>query len=377
MKTKIEQLLWLCLEESINLSSAFLLRLDELREIHVESCHRVAAEPFRGADRFAIVDVIEDIYKTSSSPHGHSIKRFALSNLVPRHGGAKGVAAVVNFCELVHEGEIFVFLVFPKDNKRSEEDLQRMVTALPAFAELFSLKRRSERLDKRVQVTELFVREVGHDLATAVQAVISKLRIICDGAVDVAVMREKASEALVEVMNAYSTADSLGLAVDSDYIARSETWFSLEGCIDDAILQLEAEAKERDLNVKVTLGRRYHINGDRPAILLAFKHLLMNAIKYSVASRSIHIELRQQEDQIVLEISNVAFVKLPKSEDRKKIYDFGYRAASARKEHVNGSGVGLFTARKIILAHQGLIWCKDVKDITKFYISFPYQRVRV
>lgn len=378
MKTKVENLLWMYLSEVVDLSAALLLSADVMIPdfVNVESAFKVNPEPFQGSENFAIREVVEEIHSVQRKPHAHSIKKFALSSLITRHGESDQVTAVVNYIEFRIEQRVYMLLAFPEKNKRDDNDLKSLQNAIPVLAEYFNLRRTREELANRVSVTELFVREVGHDLATAVQAVVAKLRIICDASVDVAIMRKKASEALIEVMNAYSTADSLGLAVDSNYSARGEFWFGLKECILDACIQLEAEAVERDLVVKADINSSIELLGDRPAILLMMKHMLMNAIKYSIASRSVFVDLRKDEDQIVLDISNAALIKLPRGEDRQKIYDFGFRSDAARVEHVNGSGVGLFTARKIVLAHGGLIWCGESQGITRFHIAFPKTRIR-
>lgn len=379
MKSKVESLLWVQLDKLIEMNSALFLSLDEADEttVDVESAHNLDPAPFRGSEKYAVVDIIKEIFTTQRKSHIHSIKKYALSNLIPKHGGSPHVAAIANFASHKHHDKTYVFLIFPKDNRRSDTFTETLDRAIPVFSEFFWEKRMLAEMRERLTVTEIFVREIGHDLTTAVQAVVSKLRIICDGAIDVEMMRNKASDALVEVMNAYSVADSLGLAVDSSYVARSEIWFQLSKLVSEASDFLEAEAKEKNISIKQSIEETIEIKGDAPAIQLVFKHIILNAIKYSLDSRNVHINARKEEDRIVVDIINNTKVPLPRTAaERSKVFEFGYRSQLAREEHVTGSGVGLFTAKKIILAHDGLIWCEGAERETKFHITFPKIRVR-
>ena len=80
------------------------------------------------------------------------------------------------------EERYLVFLGFPIPGKGDgfpadlKDKLVRTLVAVDACA-------RSEELMRHVAVTERFVKEVGHDLASSVQATIAKLRNISDGRV--------------------------------------------------------------------------------------------------------------------------------------------------------------------------------------------------
>jgi signal transduction histidine kinase len=78
-------------------------------------------------------------------------------------------------------------------------------------------------------------------------------------------------------------------------------------------------------------------------------HLLSNAIKYCFGNTKIEVNIFSDSEYAGLKISNLG-IKLPAGADRHKVWDFGYRGEEAIALHVNGSGIGLFTVKKIILA---------------------------
>jgi hypothetical protein len=57
-----------------------------------------------------------------------------------------------------------------------------------------------------------------------------------------------------------------------------------------------------------------------------------------------------------------------------RIWEFGYRGRGARERHVNGSGIGLFTVRKIVQAHLGKVITNSGPgdpSVTHFVVTLP------
>jgi signal transduction histidine kinase len=55
----------------------------------------------------------------------------------------------------------------------------------------------------------------------------------------------------------------------------------------------------------------------------------------------------------------------------KQIWDFGYRGKLAKELHVNGSGIGLYTVKKIVSAHLGWTDAESRDGTTEFFIHLP------
>ena len=64
-------------------------------------------------------------------------------------------------------------------------------------------------------------------------------------------------------------------------------------------------------------------------------------------------------------------VGIPGGQEAQKIWEFGYRSKYAKERHVNGSGIGLYTARRIVIAHGGRIWYEQQGPMTRFIVAIP------
>lgn len=81
--------------------------------------------------------------------------------------------------------------------------------------------------------------------------------------------------------------------------------------------------------------------------------LLDNAIKYTPSKGEISVSLKNQENSILLKISNTCG-KLPGGKP-EKLFDRFYRDDTSRTQKNGGYGIGLSVARAIALAHKGRI----------------------
>jgi two-component system sensor histidine kinase GlrK len=78
-----------------------------------------------------------------------------------------------------------------------------------------------------------------------------------------------------------------------------------------------------------------------------------NAIKYSPDKGMISLALRQQGDEVVLDIGD-AGPGVP-VEEHERIFDWFYQGEDAPRGRLRGSGLGLAIAKEFVLAHGGRI----------------------
>jgi len=140
---------------------------------------------------------------------------------------------------------------------------------------------------------------------------------------------------------------------------------------------IKAEVTKVTLMLKKKELRINYIGFDKPAILkidrlkigLAIQNVINNAIKYSKEDTEIRIEIKQAKDSITLEIQDSG-IGIPKSE-APNIFGKFYRSSNAIKNETEGSGLGLYLTRKIVLMHKGDIWFESRENFgTIFYIKF-------
>ena len=97
---------------------------------------------------------------------------------------------------------------------------------------------------------------------------------------------------------------------------------------------------------------RIEVVADAELLRLALSQLLDNACKYSLPGSTVAIQLEKREDWVAIRVNNNGS-SIPVGE-RHRIFERFYRGAEARR-FTSGSGLGLYVARKIALAHRGVL----------------------
>jgi len=112
------------------------------------------------------------------------------------------------------------------------------------------------------------------------------------------------------------------------------------------------------------------IRMDKDAISQAFLNLLSNAVKYSEETKFIHVEVRREEQSVLISVRDKG-VGIAR-EELKKIYSKFYRVPNKMQEQARGSGLGLTLTKHIVDAHKGLIEVQSEPGKgSTFTISLP------
>jgi two-component system, OmpR family, sensor histidine kinase KdpD len=91
---------------------------------------------------------------------------------------------------------------------------------------------------------------------------------------------------------------------------------------------------------------------DPELLRLTLNQLIENACKYSLPDSTVTVEIERPEDSVAIKVSNSGSM-IPFNE-RGRIFERFYRGAEAIR-CTSGSGLGLYVARKIALAHGGAL----------------------
>jgi two-component system sensor histidine kinase KdpD len=112
---------------------------------------------------------------------------------------------------------------------------------------------------------------------------------------------------------------------------------------------------------------------DPELLRLAISQLLDNACKYSEIGSTITISIDTYDGVAAIRVSNDG-TPIP-SIEKHRIFERYYRGTEARNS-VSGSGLGLYVARKIVLAHGGDLELEDWPGAasTTFRITVPLSR---
>jgi len=133
------------------------------------------------------------------------------------------------------------------------------------------------------------------------------------------------------------------------------------------------QVKAEDKGVSLTL--RYNdslapVEVDRGLICSAMRHLLSNAIEYTLEGGQVSVDAWEDGDVTCIQIADTGIGI--EEEDSEKVFDMFYRTSQARDKEKVGTGLGLTIASRIVKLHMGKISFRPGNDRgTVFTISLP------
>jgi len=107
-----------------------------------------------------------------------------------------------------------------------------------------------------------------------------------------------------------------------------------------------------DRRIVTTANGSFEALVDQELLRLAVNQLVENACKYSLPGSTVGIAIERQANFIAIRVSNEGS-SIPPNE-RHHVFERFYRGADARRS-TSGTGLGLYVARKIALAHGGAL----------------------
>ena len=134
-------------------------------------------------------------------------------------------------------------------------------------------------------------------------------------------------------------------------------------------MKLQFEKYKAQINVQIQ-GYRFEVEADRLHITSVLFNLLDNALKYSKENPSIHIELKEENERILLRVTDNG-IGIP-AEYHKKIFEKFFRVPAGDTHNVKGYGLGLSYVAYVIQRHYGSIDVESQPGIgSRFIIKLP------
>lgn len=142
--------------------------------------------------------------------------------------------------------------------------------------------------------------------------------------------------------------------------------FSLTKVVEDVTELTTALGEDKELKVTSNIQEGVHLKADKKLIQRALSNIAHNAVLYNQPKGTIHIELTQHSDKIIIKISDTG--KGIKKSDQSKLFTRFFRGENATGK---GSGLGLAIAKAVVENIGGRIQLESVINKgTKVTITF-------
>ncbi|PKO06007.1 MAG: hypothetical protein CVU41_07790 [Chloroflexi bacterium HGW-Chloroflexi-3] len=227
-------------------------------------------------------------------------------------------------------------------------------------------------LKKLDRIKSDFVSTVSHDLRSPLTAILGYVDLVERAGPVQELQKNFLDRIQFSVHNITTLVDDLlNLGrIEAGFDTRKEP-LDLSVFIHQAIDELNPKFLQANMRLKINvLDSSGLIFASPIQIRQLLNNLLTNAIKYSNPDTHISIELKEKENQLILQIADQGF-GIP-AVDLPYIFDKFYRSGNVIGTEIPGSGLGLAIVKSIVESHHGRIWVDStIGQGSTFTIVFP------
>jgi signal transduction histidine kinase len=274
-------------------------------------------------------------------------------------------------------------LVIAIENALSIQEVRELNSTLQqrvssATKELRASNNQLKRLD---EAKDEFVSMASHQLRTPLTSVKGYISMVLEGdAGKIALQQKKllteafsSSERMVRLINDFLDVSRL----QTGKFIIDKRPVDLAKIINQEIESLQNNAASRKLKFVYKAPKKFPIlNLDEGKIRQVIMNYADNAIYYSTDTSTIHVSLSVKGKDAVFTVKD-AGIGVPADEQADLFTKF-YRASNARKQRPDGTGVGLFLAKKVIDAHGGTVIFDSVEGRgSTFGFRLPVDKLSV
>ena len=222
---------------------------------------------------------------------------------------------------------------------------------------LFGMIKVRSSIKKEIEVNEQqknFILSVSHELKTPLAATKLQIQTLLKHQLE----RDKQ---VVLLNNALEETDRLNKLVENVLIANQLTnnhnaiykvEFNFSELITQTINRYFHDLLDKQ-SIILTIEENIYLKADKDLIQSVIINLIDNAVKYSFNDVLINLNLKHENNFLVLEIKDCGIGVLEK--ERKKIFNNFYRIGSEENRKTKGTGIGLFLVKSICDLHHASI----------------------
>lgn len=243
------------------------------------------------------------------------------------------------------------------------------------------LKESNEKLKALDEAKDEFVSMASHQLRTPLTSIKGYISMVLEG--DAGKISETQAKMLGQAF--FSSQRMVYLISDLLNVSRLKTGkFVIEskpvylpGVVESEINQLVEGASAKNLTLSFTKPKEFStMLLDEMKIRQVIMNFTDNAIYYTPSGGKITITLKDNPKSVEFTVKDNG-IGVPKEQQHKLFVKF-YRADNARKARPDGTGLGLFMAKKVIIAQGGsMIFESTEGKGSTFGFTFPKEKLEV
>jgi two-component system phosphate regulon sensor histidine kinase PhoR len=176
---------------------------------------------------------------------------------------------------------------------------------------------------------------------------------------------ERAIKNLTDILDTNKTENR----VEKEYIFEKVNICEL---LEETIFDFSGEAHMK--GIEIIFLRPDHVlkpmRADKEKLRVILQNLIENAIKYSDPHGKVFITAKESKNKIQVSIKDTGTGI--SDEGKARIFEKFYRDTEAEKREITGTGIGLYTVKRIIDKSMGEIWFEsNPGEGTIFYFTLP------
>lgn len=242
---------------------------------------------------------------------------------------------------------------FAKREFNERIDLQKGIYNIEELRDLAdNFNNMADELERTEKIKDNFISDVSHELRTPMTTISG----FVDGILDGAIPEEKQNDYLKIVKDEMSRLTKL--VNDFLDVTRMKNGgagmkiksFDLAEMIRLTVISLDNKIEEKRINLELKFEyASMYVNADADSIKRVVTNLLDNAVKFTNEGGTIIVSAEQKKNETLVSVYNTG-IGISK-EDKPYIFKRFYKADKSRSMNKEGTGIGLFLVKDILMRH--------------------------
>ena len=233
------------------------------------------------------------------------------------------------------------------------------------------VEEKNKELEKMNDAKQKLFSIIAHDLRSPIGQLKSSLDLVNREYLSPEAFKQISSKLSSEVDELHSTLDNLLKWSISQLqgIKASPEKVLLSNVFEKMYILFKQSLERKNITCKIE-GGYLSVWADPDHLMLVFRNLVSNAVKYSYQDGTIHLRAYTQEGRIVIEVADTGMGM--NDEIKAAAFKSGNMISNAGTSNEKGTGLGLKLCKEFIEKNNGKIWVESTEQKGScFYVSLP------